>query len=338
MKSSRQFVTGADRVQLCVHRWGEAPSPQHPRETIVLLHGFPDCALFWEPVAQALAATHHVVAYDMRGCGASTPISGRRAYRYAPLIDDLFAVIDAVIDTRSPKQKVHLVGHDWGGLYGWDALLDARATDRIASFTTLAPSLNQVGLWMRRRLLRPTPANLGQVLHQMLVSNGLMTFFTLPVLPELMWRSGLGSAFMKTSLRRFEGLTRTPRPGLTDDAIRYLGIYRSNLLQQALRPRQPVRTAIPVHTVVATRDPFLPPRVFEGCAEWTTHHTQSTLDASHWAPLSRPTELAALIEAHVRAHAVGAIGDGALSSNASPHHPAEHAPTPPSPAATAAGI
>jgi pimeloyl-ACP methyl ester carboxylesterase len=299
MRDADLMVRPSSEVQLAVYFWGQRPTPEQPREIVVLLHGFPDRALFWDAVAQALSQDAWVVAFDMRGCGASTPLQGTAHYRYAPLIDDLYAVIRAV----SPHQRVHLVGHDWGALYGWDAVMDPRAAQHVASFTTMAPSLNQVGHWMRARLRRPTPRNLGQLLHQALVSNSLMTFFTLPVLPEIMWRSGLAMRLFARFMWQFEQLPFKPMPGVQADAIRYLGIYRANLLQQVLRPRPPMRTPIPVHALVADRDPFLPPRVFEGCRDWALRYSQSHIDAAHWAPLSRPKEVAAEVRRHLRLHA-----------------------------------
>lgn len=299
MTQPTQYVDAAPGVRLAVYTWGQAPSPDQPRETLVLLHGFPDRAAFWQKVATRLSSSFYVVAYDMRGCGASSPISGRRHYHYTPLINDLYAVIQAV----SPNHKVHLVGHDWGALYGWDAIFDPRATARIASFVTMAPSLNQVGQWMRQRLLHPTPTKLLELTHQAFISNGLMTFFTLPFLPELMWRSGIAMKMFHFFTKRFEHLPYEPQAGVEGDAIRYLGIYRSNLLQQVLRPQPPQVTSVPVHALIASRDPFLPPRVFEGCRQWTTHYSESHVDAAHWAPLSQPEALARTMSNMAMAHA-----------------------------------
>jgi len=316
-----RFVQSPAGMRLAVHSWGPAPSAATPREVVVLLHGFPDRAQFWSQVAQHLQRDCHVIAYDMRGCGQSTPIEGRRHYRYSELIDDLFAVIQAT----SPHQKVHLVGHDWGALYGWDAVLDARASAHIASFVTMAPSLNQIGLWMRQRLLRPSPRNLAQALHQGMVSNGLMLSFTLPLVPELVWRSGAGRWLMRQMLQRLEGLKgdrAEPPPGTEADAVRFLGIYRANLLQQVLRPQTPRRTPVPVHALIALRDPFLPPRVFEGCAAWATAYTQSTVDAAHWAPLSQAQQVAHTVQAMARRWAV------AHARPVTPATPGPHVPQP----------
>lgn len=298
MKKPTLFVDAAPGVRLAVHTWGQPPTAEQPRETLLLLHGFPDRAVFWEKVAAQLSRSFYVVAYDMRGCGHSSHITGRRHYHYTPLINDLYAVINAV----SPTRKVHLVGHDWGALYGWDAIFDPRAARHIASYVTMAPSLNQVGLWMRKRLLRPSPGNLGQLLHQAMISNGLMTFFTLPILPELMWRSGLAMKMFHFFMKRFERLPYEPQEGVQGDAIRYLGIYRANLLQQVMRPQPVKATPIPVHALIASRDPFLPPRVFEGCSQWATHYSESRVDAAHWAPLSQPGALASTIADMARAH------------------------------------
>ena len=173
-------------VTLAVYTWGAKPTPEQPREVLVFAHGFPDRALFWEQVAQQLQDEFYVVAFDMRGCAESTHIRGYKHYKFEPLIADLYAVIDAV----SPDQKVHLIGHDWGGIYGWNAINAPEGDQRIASFTTMSPSLEQVGLYLRRRLLKPTPRNLWQVGVQLL-RNSLMTFFTFPILPELLFLSGL---------------------------------------------------------------------------------------------------------------------------------------------------
>lgn len=280
------FVASGE-LQLAVYTWGAKPSAQTPREVLVLAHGFPDRALFWEQVAQALAQHYYVVAWDMRGCGQSTPVRGTPHYRFEPLLRDLYAVIDAV----SPQQKVHLLGHDWGGIYGWDAICEDAGIRRIASFITFSPALDHVGLFLRRRLARPTPRHLAEFFSQLL-RNSLMSFFTLPLLPELMFHSGLAVWLFRRLVGHFEPRIQFQKhEGMEGDAIRYLGIYRANLLRRTLFPRA-LHSPLPVHVLLAEHDPFLPPRVYEACAHSTARYSQSRLDAAHWAPLSRPQELA----------------------------------------------
>lgn len=290
--SSPSLFVDSSNVKIAVYTWGKKPSAAHPREVLLFAHGFPDRAMFWEKVAKQLEQDFYVVGYDMRGCAESTHIKGFKHYRFEHLVNDLFAVIDAV----SPNQKVHLIGHDWGGIYGWNAIREPSGAQRIASFTTMSPSLEQVGLYLRRRLLKPTPKNLWQLVAQ-LMRNSLMTFFTLPILPELLWHSGLGALMMKVMITGYEkNVVYQKNIGLEGDAIRYLGIYRANLLQRVLFAKQS-STDVPVHTLMATRDPFLPSHLFADSNNWATHLSQSSVDAAHWAPLSRPKELADTIRA-----------------------------------------
>lgn len=292
MKTPDFFVESAE-VKLAVYTWGTKPTAQQPKEVLVFAHGFPDRALFWEKVARHLEQDFYVVAFDQRGCAASTHISGWKHYKFEPLIKDLLAVIEAV----SPDQKVHLIGHDWGGIYGWNAINSVDGRQKIASFITMSPSLEQVGFYLRQRLLKPTPKNLYQLVEQLL-RNSLMTFFTLPLLPEILWHSGLGVFMMRLMFKHYENLTAEPFPGVEGDAIRYLGIYRANLFQRVLFAKRTVAT-VPVHLLLAERDPFLPTKLFEASHEWASNITQSYLDASHWAPLSRHAEMATAIRAFV---------------------------------------
>lgn len=281
-------------IDISVYTWGVAPTAADPREIIVLAHGFPDRAIFWKDVAETLQEQYFVVAFDMRGCGDSTPIKGRRHYRYAEIVKDLYAVIDDI----SGGQKIHLVGHDWGGLYGWEAIVDPEGEKRIASFTTQSPSLEQVGYFLRKRMLCPTPKNIFQMVGQ-LMRNALMMFFTLPLLPELVWRSGLGVALSRRAISHYEpGAVYHQHDGVENDAIRYLGIYRANLFQRTLFPKKRV-SRVPVHAALSTRDPFLPPTLFDDCANWTEAYSYAHIDAAHWAPLSRPEELAKEIIKHI---------------------------------------
>ncbi len=282
------FFVKSSNVDIAVYTWGQKPTAEHPRPVVVLAHGFPDRAIFWEKVAQALQDAFFVVAYDMRGCGASTPIRGTRHYRYDVLLKDLYTVIDAV----SPEQPVHLVGHDWGGLYGWAAIAEPEGVRRIASFVTQSPSLEQIGFYLQRRMLRPTPRNLLQLFGQ-LIRNSLMISFTLPLLPELIFRTGLGTALFRVVMKRYEPLAVFQKnEGMEEDAIRYLGIYRANLLQRTLLPKRQPPSQVPVHVLMSKNDPFLPPAVFEDSANGANRYSESLIDAAHWAPLSQPQAFA----------------------------------------------
>lgn len=80
-------------------------------EVVVLLHGFPTDRSSWDRVARRL---HEVglrtLAPDQRGYSPGASPSGLDAYRLDELVADVLALVDA-----SGRERVHLVGHDWGG-------------------------------------------------------------------------------------------------------------------------------------------------------------------------------------------------------------------------------
>ena len=182
----RRLVSRPAIVRIAVR--GHSPAaPDRP--TVVLVHGYPDRQQMWDLVVERLPLDRfHVVTYDVRGAGASDAPDELREYRTDRLVDDLAAVIDAVESEGRTGRTVHLVGHDWGSVQLWDAVGVAERhpvlRGRIASFTSISgPSLAHIG-WLthhtdgrRLRLLR-------QAVHSWYIS-----FFRLPVLPELVWRT-----------------------------------------------------------------------------------------------------------------------------------------------------
>jgi pimeloyl-ACP methyl ester carboxylesterase len=136
-------------------RFVEAGDPARP--TIVLVHGYPDTKELWRGVLAWLSDRYHLVAYDVRGAGGSSRPHRAAAYDLERLGDDLTAVIAAV----SPGRRVHLVGHDWGAIQGWEYVTEERFGDLLSSFTAIAgPSLDQLALSGRALLLKPAPRHL----------------------------------------------------------------------------------------------------------------------------------------------------------------------------------
>lgn len=93
---------------------------------VIALHGFPDTARSWRPVGERLAAQgFHVVAPYLRGY-APSPLDG--PFDVDALADDLAAIVAAV----SPGAPVVLVGHDWGAVIAYIALLRHPTLFRVA--------------------------------------------------------------------------------------------------------------------------------------------------------------------------------------------------------------
>lgn len=280
-----RWVRTPEGVELCVAELGEAERP-----TVVLLHGYPDSKEVWSKVAGRLAGRFHVVLYDVRGCGrSSAPRPLRGGFTLEKLTRDFLAVAAEV----SPGRPVHLVGHDWGSVQGWEFVSAEETRGRIASFTSMSgPSLDHFGHWFRRRVRRPTPVRLAQALNQGVRSWYVGALHT-PVLPELAWRGPL-SAYWPRYLRRVEKVPADgyPTQSLPRDAAHGAWLYRDNVGRKLRSPRPDCRAHAPVQLIVPLRDVFLSPRLYDEVALWAPDVTRRTLDAGHWIPRTRPDRLA----------------------------------------------
>ncbi|MEV5887063.1 SDR family oxidoreductase [Streptomyces sp. NPDC052020] len=309
LEGARERRVRSGGVDLCVAETGNARRP-----TVVLVHGYPDSKEVWSEVAARLADRFHVVLYDVRGHGGSTaPRPLRGGFTLEKLTDDFLAVADAV----SPGRPVHLVGHDWGSVQGWEFVTTRRAEGRIASFTSVSgPSLDHFGHWLAERAGRPTPRHIGQLLGQGARSWYVYALHT-PVLPELAWRGPLG--------RRWPGILRRvekppadgyPTGSLPRDAAHGAWLYRDNVRARLRRPRPDAYAHAPVQLVVPLKDAFLSERLYDGLERWVPDLTRRTLPARHWVPRTRPDLLAGWITEFVTAVESGrpaVVADGAYA-------------------------
>ncbi|WP_078861915.1 SDR family oxidoreductase [Streptomyces sp. NRRL F-5123] len=307
-RTAERFVTGADGVRLCVAESGDPARP-----TVVLLHGYPDSKEVWSEVAELLADRFHVVRYDVRGHGRSqAPAPLRGGFALEKLTLDFLAVADAV----SPDRPVHLVGHDWGSVQGWEFVTVPETAGRIASFTSVSgPCLDHFGHWIRRRVRRPTPRRAAQVLGQGLKSWYIYALHT-PVLPEMAWRGPLGKQWPRM-LARAEKLPACgyPTASLPRDAANGTWLYRDNVRQRLGHPRPDAYAQVPVQLVTPTGDAFLSERLYDDLDRWVPRLTRRTLPAKHWVPRSRPQQMARWIAEFAAATQEGALeGEGGAAS------------------------
>ena len=258
--------------------------------TVVLVHGYPDTHAVWRPVAERLAAGGmRAVAYDVRGAGRSDAPKGIGAYALDHLMGDLAAVIDDV----SPSEPVHLVGHDWGSIQGWEAACGDRLAGRIRGFTSISgPSLDHVVATRRP----PSPSQA--------VRSWYIGAFHLPGAPIVVRAAATPDRFHKAMAA--EGAPTDdewPAPTLPDDAARGVALYRANMLPRLLRPN-PRPAKVPVQLIVARRDPALLPSTVEVAERWAPDLHRVDVDAGHWVIRSRPDEVA------------GAVLEAAMNENA----------------------
>ncbi|MDQ1009733.1 pimeloyl-ACP methyl ester carboxylesterase [Streptomyces sp. V4I23] len=301
----RRVRTGG--VELCVAELGDETRP-----TVLLVHGYPHSKEVWSEVAAGLADRFHVVLYDVRGHGASTaPVPLRGGFTLEKLTDDFLAVADAV----SPDRPVHLVGHDWGSVQSWEFVTVRRTEGRIASFTSVSgPSLDHFGHWIKRRMRRPTPRRVGQLLGQGAKPWYVYLLHT-PVLPERAWRGPLGKRWPRM-LERVERVPagNCPTASLPQDAAHGAWLYRDNVRARLRRPRADAYAHAPVQLITPAGDAFLSERLYDELDAWVPRLTRRTLAAKHWVPRTRPDQMAAWIGDFVTAHESGTAPSGPPSS------------------------
>ena len=101
-------------------------------EQVLLLHGFPEGARGWEPVAGLLAtAGLRLAAPDQRGYSPGARPPGVDAYAIDRLVGDALGILDAL-----GWESAHVVAHDWGAVVGW--VLAARHPGRVRTLTAVS--------------------------------------------------------------------------------------------------------------------------------------------------------------------------------------------------------
>ncbi len=286
---TQQVMVNSAGVQLATYRWGNPAGP-----VLLLVHGYPDNHEVWLPLINQLAADFHIIAYDVRGAGASDRPKHRHDYRLPLLADDL----EAVILAHSPDRPVHLIAHDWGSIQSWEGVTEPRLQKRLASYTSISgPCLDHVGYWMGERGKTPTFAALRQLVGQLL-SSWYIAFFHLPWIPELAWRHGMAKLWPRF-LRQVEGI-RPVRISSTqsEDGQHGVKLYRANFIRSLFTPRQRF-TQVPVQLVVLTRDRFVRPHLFDNLQHWAPNLTRREVAVGHWKLLAEPAPLAGWVREFV---------------------------------------
>jgi NAD(P)-dependent dehydrogenase (short-subunit alcohol dehydrogenase family)/pimeloyl-ACP methyl ester carboxylesterase len=295
-------VSSSDGVELAAIEAGDSRRP-----TVVLIHGYPNTKDLWGPVFEHLVQRYHVVAYDVRGAGASSAPRGPAAYDFDRLGDDLQAVIAAL----APGERVHLVGHDWGGIQGWEFATREHFDGLLASFTTIAgPSLDHLAIAARELLARLTPRHLVEGVRRARRSWYVLALLT-PGVPTLTWRNRIASRRWEQLLRQVERVPAErakPQPSLSADAAHAANLYRRNIPRRVLRPRTDAVARVPVQLIVPSADHWISASYYELAERYAPNLTRRTIATTHWAPLIEPELVARWITEFVDGVEAGELG------------------------------
>jgi pimeloyl-ACP methyl ester carboxylesterase len=207
---------------------------------VILTHGWPQHWWVWRHVIPALAQSHRVLAWDLRGLGWSDPAPDGD-YTNTAMADDLLGLMDALEIGRAG-----LVGHDWGAFSGMLACL--KAPERFTGFVHCSVP----HLWPRDRF---NPRRLLLLGYQAPVST--------PFLGERLMRAGFARRLLKAGRARghwtdeeldaYGDVMRQPKA-----AAATVGIYRQFLLKElpalARGAYAHERLTVPTRMLVGTED------------------------------------------------------------------------------------
>ncbi|WP_370891074.1 alpha/beta fold hydrolase [Janibacter sp. GXQ6167] len=185
---------------------------------VVLLHGWPQDRTAWRPIAERLnAAGLRTLAPDLRGYSPGARPPHWTDYEIGELVDDVIALLDA-----AGIERVHLVGHDWGGALAWT--FASRHPERIATLTVLSTPHPAAMMWAMKHADQKK-------------RSAYMLFFAIPILPAFVMRWLIGPMLRRTGMPRDLASYYTRqmrRPGVLTTSLTW---YRASItlgLQGAL--------------------------------------------------------------------------------------------------------
>lgn len=242
--------------------------------TVILLHGFPDTHAIWRHQIPALEkAGLRVVAPDMRGYGKTDAPASTGAYAVEFLCADILGLMD-----KLGIAKAALVGHDWGGLVGWQLCMNApQRFERFAALSTGHPAAianagvaQQMRFWYILGFLMPVVA------EQAIRANDWFFLRQLTRCPDQLaiWRAALEPE------------------GRLSAALNY---YRANI--KLGRPHHWRPVEVPVMGVWSDRDPALGEKQMRDSVHYCRagFRYERLNGAGHWMQLSATGRLNALL-------------------------------------------
>ena len=252
-------------------------------ELVIMLHGFPQSSYEWRNQMPELArAGYHVVAPDQRGYSPGARPTSDADYTIDHMVADTIAIAD-----HFHAQKFHLVGHDWGAGVAWATAI--AHPNRLQTLTAVSvphpaayakASENPAGEQSQKKGYVNTFAAPGAAAG--LANAGFL-------------RAAAGTGATDADIAEYLKVLGTPEA--MDAALAW---YRANDLRTSLGADAPA-VKVPTLFVYGTADCCLGRDAADLTKDYVKGpYTYEVLDGvSHWIPEARPTQLTALLLAHL---------------------------------------
>lgn len=254
-------------------------------QLVILLHGFPEFWYGWSNQMSYLAAKgFRVWAPDQRGYNLSDKPKKVKDYRMDQLSADVAGLIKA-----SGKEKVILVGHDWGGIVAWRV---AREYPELLHKLIILNAPHELA--MSKQLLQ----------HPLqILKSSYIAFFQLRGIPEKIfgmsnWKavekelvsSSRKGTFSEEELQNYR--TAWSQPGAMRSMINW---YRA-LVANYTSSDVPSRVTVPTFLIWGAKDQFLGSELASKSLEFCENGRGVLLgEATHWVHHEEPERVNQLI-------------------------------------------
>tara|TARA_Y100001970_G_scaffold195726_1_gene237927 strand:+ start:675 stop:1550 length:876 start_codon:yes stop_codon:yes gene_type:complete len=167
------------------------------KETIFLLHGFPETSRMWKKLIKTLDNDgYQIIAPDQRGYSKGARPFQKSEYEIDKLSKDIINIAD-----EFKINQFHLVGHDWGSAVGWH--ISSNYSDKIITWTALSvPHLDALVYSMKNDSLQ-------------MKKSEYINFFNKPFIPEIYF-----------SIFSYRNLIKIWRESSKDEIESYMEIFK----------------------------------------------------------------------------------------------------------------
>ena len=254
---------------------------------ILFIHGFPDSHRTWNRQFEGLSDKYFVISFDFRGVGESTCSNKKNAYYMTSVVDDVARVLESVLPAN---RKVHIVGHDWGSVVGWSFITHPEYKKRVASWTSISgPHIGLFLDWMRRKLVSGKFSDFKLFASQFTHSWYVM-FIQVPgavdlgikTIGRLLWRPAL----RMNGVNGDDEIFKESSKQVQQDMLNSVELYRDNLFSPPPLPEKG-SIDIPTQLVIAEKDMFILPPMFEYLGEYVNNLTIKHIRGKHWVHRSQ---------------------------------------------------
>ena len=101
-------------------------------ELVIFLHGFPETSFMYKDLIKDISDSgYYCIAPNLRGYSEGARPHGKNNYTLDKLVNDVLEMIN-----HTGKDKLHLIGHDWGAPIVWNtAALNSSRISAVAGLS-----------------------------------------------------------------------------------------------------------------------------------------------------------------------------------------------------------